>query len=99
MAAPRYRMISGIDNRVTVVTCRTTSAGSGADAAYAWADTVSIFAEWMRVDLGSQSAETNFVLPIPPAGPGSLTAFGQSARSDVVGRFDVIQVGVNLKLY
>jgi outer membrane immunogenic protein len=66
---------------------------AGAGAAYAWSDTVSLFVEWTRVDLGSQSAVS-----------GSLTSSGGTTinlqgRSNAGAQFDVIQVGVNVKIY
>jgi outer membrane immunogenic protein len=65
---------------------------AGAGAAYAWSDTISLFAEWTRVDLGSQSAVSSLVVPVVG---GSVSFQG---RSDVAARFDVIQVGVNMKI-
>jgi outer membrane immunogenic protein len=69
---------------------------AGAGTAYAWSDTVSLFAEWVRVDLGSASASQIAVNTIP--GPPAIN-FVNAARSDVTGRFDVLQAGVNVKLY
>jgi outer membrane immunogenic protein len=71
-----------------------TKAGWAANAgvAYAWSDTVSLFAEWTRINLGGDTAQTNFFVPINTGG----VSF--QSRSDVVNRFDVIQAGVNLKI-
>jgi outer membrane immunogenic protein len=65
---------------------------AGAGAAYAWSDTVSLFAEWTRVDLGSQSAVSGVVVPLTGG------TIGFQGRSDVSAQFDVIQVGVNMKI-
>jgi outer membrane immunogenic protein len=70
---------------------------AGAGAAYAWSDTVSLFAEWTRVDLGSQSTVSSSLVNVT-SGAGTSTVSFQG-RSDVAAKFDVIQVGVNVKMY
>jgi outer membrane immunogenic protein len=65
---------------------------AGAGAAYAWSDTVSLFVEWTRVDLGSQSAVSGLLVN------SGGTTVNLQGRSDVGAKFDVIQVGVNLKI-
>jgi outer membrane immunogenic protein len=69
---------------------------AGVGGAYAWSDTVSLFAEWTRIDLGSRSAVT--ALPATDPAFGGGISFSGSARADVKARFDVISAGLNLKL-
>jgi outer membrane immunogenic protein len=66
---------------------------AGAGAAYAWSDTVSLFAEWTRINLGGDTAQAGLFVPIETGG------FSFVGRSDVVNQFDVIQAGVNVKIF
>jgi outer membrane immunogenic protein len=89
---PTLGVASSITNSVTK-----SGSALGAGAAYAFSDHVSLFAEWTRIDLGASSAVTSQVTPFPGSPAGLV--FSPSARSDVTVKFDVIQVGVNVKLF
>jgi opacity protein-like surface antigen len=67
----------------------------GAGAAYAWSNDVSLFAEWMRIDLGTQRLGLG-IDPLKLSKSGADLASG-AVVSDVKVRFDVIQAGVNVK--
>jgi outer membrane immunogenic protein len=64
--------------------------------AYAWSDTVSVFVEWTRVNLGTRSVFT----AIPPTQlvPTAGGAVYGTAISDVTVQFDTINVGLNVKI-